>query len=211
MHTIFNAWAYALKIELKETVELTTEFYNQARGFINLCLMGRVDANSIKSFFQHLGLARAESFAIVDQSHQRYTTFMNDQVLDWFVAANSEGTSDGNTRHSTDGGTHHHGDNGLRNEDEDCEEGGNDENNGGNENDNDNKDQSGRPPSRYDLMDHIALLSIAKSRNIPQPHNSSRQNSIQALLIFDGTAKQPVFNGKKESEEILKGPVAGEN
>ena len=54
LHTIFNAWAYALKIELKETVELTTEFYNQARGFINLCLMRRVDANSIKSFFSTL-------------------------------------------------------------------------------------------------------------------------------------------------------------
>ncbi|MCJ1269386.1 hypothetical protein MMC22_009278 [Lobaria immixta] len=68
LHTIFNAWAYALKIELKDTAELTTEFYDQARRFINLCLMGSVDMIGVKAFFHQFGLAMGKSPAIVDQS-----------------------------------------------------------------------------------------------------------------------------------------------
>lgn len=68
LHTIFNAWAYALKSELKETAELTTEFYDQARRFINLCLMGSVDMLGVKAFFHQFGLAMEKSPAIVDQS-----------------------------------------------------------------------------------------------------------------------------------------------
>ena len=38
-------------------------------------------------FFSHFGLAKEESLGVIDQDHQRYTTFMNDDILNSFMLA----------------------------------------------------------------------------------------------------------------------------
>lgn len=75
LHTIFNAWAYMLEIELQATAALTSEFYEQARAFTTLCLMGSVDVTGIRAFFHRFGLATEKNAATVDRSNQKHSIY----------------------------------------------------------------------------------------------------------------------------------------
>lgn len=83
VHTILNAWAYMLKVNLGKTAPLTAKFYETARVFINLCLTGCINVATIKAFFHQFHLAKEAG--VVDSSDQRLTVFMNEQVLVSFM------------------------------------------------------------------------------------------------------------------------------
>lgn len=85
LHTIFNAWAYLLGIELQATATLTPEFYERALAFANLCLMGSVDVTGVKAFSHRFGLATEKSPVTVDRSDRKHSIYTNDQMLNWFT------------------------------------------------------------------------------------------------------------------------------
>ncbi|KAK5169278.1 hypothetical protein LTR04_005876 [Oleoguttula sp. CCFEE 6159] len=50
LHTILNAWAYALGLTINPGVQLETDFYPEAVDVVNLALAGRMDSQTIHNF-----------------------------------------------------------------------------------------------------------------------------------------------------------------
>jgi hypothetical protein len=67
LHTILNAWAFMLDLPLSDSwgSESRRGFYLHARDLVNLALAGRLDARTIRAFFQRYGYAVFESFEAV--------------------------------------------------------------------------------------------------------------------------------------------------
>lgn len=84
--TIFNAWAYMLKIELKENAVLTNEILRVGASLYNSLFSETYQCN--KWIFPRFGLATEEYF--VDWRIQRHTTFVNDHKLNWFAATDHQ-------------------------------------------------------------------------------------------------------------------------
>lgn len=71
-HTILNAWAFILNIELGQKWPLGNrrEFYKDGHTLINLALDGRVDGRTIEAFLQSYGYAAFKDVAFVRDAEE---------------------------------------------------------------------------------------------------------------------------------------------
>lgn len=183
-----------LGIELQATATLTPEFYGRALAFTNLCLMGSVDMTGMKAFFHRFGLATEKSPVTVDRGDRKHSIYMNDQVLNWFI-----GTGDMTSQPAT-GQTQISLDVKPRLLDIATVEDSVDPSDKANDEDNGNEKGSACS-SRYDLMSDETLSHIKKSRNVITA--TGRTNTIEALTIYDSTAKIMCFRGVQRLQREL--------
>ncbi|KAF2429104.1 hypothetical protein EJ08DRAFT_306946 [Tothia fuscella] len=100
LHTIFNAWALAMRLTVDGKFVPTPQFYEESRAILNLGYSGYLDSRTITSFFSCHGFIQQQNLAGAN-TFTRTTSFLNSDDLSDRVATLLE-VSDMEARHAAE-------------------------------------------------------------------------------------------------------------